>query len=67
MSVRRHIERAARRLIPRFSSEGIQVSHLTGEKPTVTLEPPPETEIPCYLRDPDGHLIEAGLTTRRPG
>jgi len=25
-----------------------------------------ETEIRCYLRDPDGHLIEVGQTTRRP-
>jgi catechol 2,3-dioxygenase-like lactoylglutathione lyase family enzyme len=27
---------------------------------------PRETEIRCYLRDPDGHLIEVGQTTRRP-
>jgi len=26
-----------------------------------------ETEIRCYLRDPDGHLIEVGQTTRRTG
>ncbi len=26
-----------------------------------------ETEIRCYTRDPDGHLIEVGQTTRRPG
>jgi catechol 2,3-dioxygenase-like lactoylglutathione lyase family enzyme len=26
-----------------------------------------ETEIRCYIRDPDGHLIEVGQTTRRPG
>ena len=26
-----------------------------------------ETEIRCYLRDPDGHLIEVGQTTRVPG
>jgi catechol 2,3-dioxygenase-like lactoylglutathione lyase family enzyme len=26
-----------------------------------------ETEIRCYMRDPDGHLIEVGQTTRRPG
>ena len=26
-----------------------------------------ETEIRCYLRDPDGHLIEVGQTTRPPG
>jgi len=25
-----------------------------------------ETEIRCYLRDPDGHLIEVGQTTRLP-
>jgi len=24
-----------------------------------------ETEIRCYIRDPDGHLIEVGQTTRR--
>ena len=24
-------------------------------------------EIRCYLRDPDGHLIEVGQTTQRPG
>jgi catechol 2,3-dioxygenase-like lactoylglutathione lyase family enzyme len=75
----------------------------TEDKPTVTLEPPPdpnrvssflnlrvadihacysdwsargaefltppiqrETEIRCYMRDPDGHLIEVGQTTRPP-
>jgi catechol 2,3-dioxygenase-like lactoylglutathione lyase family enzyme len=75
----------------------------TDDKPTVTLETPPdpdrtssflnirvadigavyaewsgrgaefltppkehETEIRCYLRDPDGHLIEVGQTTRLP-
>jgi catechol 2,3-dioxygenase-like lactoylglutathione lyase family enzyme len=75
----------------------------TDDKPTVTLETPPnpdrtssflnirvadiqavyadwsargaefltppkqhETEIRCYMRDPDGHLIEVGQTTRRP-
>jgi catechol 2,3-dioxygenase-like lactoylglutathione lyase family enzyme len=75
----------------------------TDDKPTVTLETPPdldrvssflnirvddirsvyetwrlrgaefltppkehETEIRCYLRDPDGHLIEVGETTRAP-
>jgi len=75
----------------------------TDDKPTVTLETPPDpdrvssflnirvadihaiydewsargaqfltppeqraTEIRCYLRDPDGHLIEVGQTTRRP-
>jgi catechol 2,3-dioxygenase-like lactoylglutathione lyase family enzyme len=26
-----------------------------------------ETEIRCYIRDPDGHLIEVGQSTRRPG
>jgi len=26
-----------------------------------------ETEIRCYIRDPDGHLIEVGQTTLRPG
>ena len=32
------------------------------------LTPPKqhETEIRCYLRDPDGHLIEVGQTTRAP-
>ena len=32
------------------------------------LTPPNEhaTEIRCYLRDPDGHLIEVGQTTRPP-
>jgi catechol 2,3-dioxygenase-like lactoylglutathione lyase family enzyme len=25
-----------------------------------------ETEIRCYVRDPDGHLIEVGQTTRPP-
>ncbi len=25
-----------------------------------------ETEIRCYLRDPDGHLIEVGQTTKPP-
>jgi catechol 2,3-dioxygenase-like lactoylglutathione lyase family enzyme len=25
-----------------------------------------ETEIRCYIRDPDGHLIEVGQTTRLP-
>ena len=25
-----------------------------------------ETEIRCYIRDPDGYLIEVGQTTRRP-
>jgi catechol 2,3-dioxygenase-like lactoylglutathione lyase family enzyme len=75
----------------------------TDDKPTVTLETPPdldrtsaflnlrvadvhalyelwsgrgaefltppkqhETEIRCYIRDPDGHLIEVGQTTRLP-
>jgi catechol 2,3-dioxygenase-like lactoylglutathione lyase family enzyme len=75
----------------------------TDDKPTVTLETPPdlnrtsaflnlrvadvhalyeewrdrgaefltppiqrETEIRCYIRDPDGHLIEVGQTTRPP-
>jgi catechol 2,3-dioxygenase-like lactoylglutathione lyase family enzyme len=33
------------------------------------LTPPMDrdAEIRCYLRDPDGHLIEVGQTTRRPG
>lgn len=33
------------------------------------LTPPKEhaAEIRCYLRDPDGHLIEVGQTTRTPG
>jgi catechol 2,3-dioxygenase-like lactoylglutathione lyase family enzyme len=33
------------------------------------LTPPKqhETEIRCYIRDPDGHLIEVGQTTRPPG
>jgi catechol 2,3-dioxygenase-like lactoylglutathione lyase family enzyme len=76
----------------------------TEDKPTVTLETPPdpdrvssflnirvadihavydewkargadfltppiqrETEIRCYIRDPDGHLIEVGQTTRAGG
>jgi catechol 2,3-dioxygenase-like lactoylglutathione lyase family enzyme len=32
------------------------------------LTPPVQhaTEIRCYIRDPDGHLIEVGQTTRRP-
>jgi catechol 2,3-dioxygenase-like lactoylglutathione lyase family enzyme len=32
------------------------------------LTPPKqhETEIRCYIRDPDGHLIEVGQTTRVP-
>ena len=75
----------------------------TGDKPSVTLEAPPDpdrvssflnvrvadihaiyeewsargaqfltppeqraSEIRCYLRDPDGHLIEVGQTTLRP-
>ncbi len=75
----------------------------TDDKPTVTLETPPdpdrvssflnirvadiqavydewsgrgaefltppkehEAEIRCYIRDPDGHLIEVGQATRRP-
>ena len=25
------------------------------------------SEIRCYMRDPDGHLIEVGQTTRAPG
>src|SRR5215217_615554 len=38
----------------------------TEDKPTVTLETPPDpaAEIRCYIRDPDGHLIEVGQTTR---
>ena len=38
----------------------------TDDNPTVTLEPPREDhghEIRCYLRDPDGHLIEVGQAT----
>lgn len=33
------------------------------------LTPPKihEAEIRCYLKDPDGHLIEVGQTTARPG
>ena len=33
------------------------------------LTPPLQraTEIRCYLRDPDGHLIEVGQWTKRPG
>src|SRR5947199_976258 len=75
----------------------------TDDKPTVTLETPPdpdrvssflnirvadiqavydewsgrgaefltpaeehEAQIRCYIRDPDGHLVEVGQTTRRP-
>jgi len=32
------------------------------------LTPPKhhETEIRCYIRDPDGYLIEIGQTTRPP-
>ena len=32
------------------------------------LTPPKqhETEIRCYIRDPDGHLIEVGQTTTQP-
>jgi hypothetical protein len=35
---------------------------------TVFLTPPIacETEIRCYIRDPDGYLIEVGQTTRAP-
>ncbi len=32
----------------------------------LTAPIPRETEIRCYLRDPDGHLIEVGQTTRHP-
>jgi catechol 2,3-dioxygenase-like lactoylglutathione lyase family enzyme len=39
----------------------------TDDKPTVTLETPLDpdrgAEIRCYLRDPDGHLIEVGQTS----
>ena len=33
------------------------------------LTPPTDrgAELRCYMRDPDGHLIEVGQTTRRPG
>jgi catechol 2,3-dioxygenase-like lactoylglutathione lyase family enzyme len=33
------------------------------------LTPPKEheTEFRCYIRDPDGHMIEVGQTKRRPG
>ncbi len=33
------------------------------------LTPPKQhaTEIRCYIRDPDGHLIEVGQSTRPPG
>jgi len=33
------------------------------------LTPPKrhETELRCYIRDPDGHLIEVGQSTRVPG
>jgi catechol 2,3-dioxygenase-like lactoylglutathione lyase family enzyme len=33
------------------------------------LTPPKQhaTEIRCYIRDPDGHLIEVGQSTARPG
>lgn len=33
------------------------------------LTPPQQrqTEIRCYIRDPDGHLIEVGQTTSGPG
>lgn len=39
----------------------------TDDKPTVTLEPPSDpdrgVELRCYMRDPDGHLIEVGQRT----
>ena len=33
------------------------------------LTPPTDrgVELRCYMRDPDGHLIEVGQTTRTPG
>ena len=39
-----------------------------GSRGTEFLTPPKqhETEIRCYVRDPDGHLIEVGQTTRAP-
>jgi hypothetical protein len=47
----------------------------TDDKPTVTLETPRdltppkqhEYEIRCYIRDPDGHIIEVGQTTEPQG
>ncbi len=33
----------------------------------LTLPKEHTAEIRCYLRDPDGHLIEVGQTTRVPG
>jgi catechol 2,3-dioxygenase-like lactoylglutathione lyase family enzyme len=39
-----------------------------GAKGAEFLTPPKhhETEIRCYVRDPDGHLIEVGQTTHPP-
>jgi catechol 2,3-dioxygenase-like lactoylglutathione lyase family enzyme len=39
-----------------------------GSRGAEFLTPPKqhETEIRCYIRDPDGHLIEVGQTTRPP-
>jgi len=43
----------------------------TDDKPEVAefLTPPKDhgREIRCYMRDPDGHLIEVGQTTGVPG
>jgi catechol 2,3-dioxygenase-like lactoylglutathione lyase family enzyme len=41
---------------------------LWGGRGAEFLTPPKqhETEIRCYIRDPDGHLIEVGQTTRPP-
>jgi catechol 2,3-dioxygenase-like lactoylglutathione lyase family enzyme len=42
----------------------------TDDKPAVTLETPRDPdryEIRCYIRDPDGHLIEVGQTTDPEG
>ena len=40
-----------------------------GSRGAEFLTPPiqHEREIRCYVRDPDGHLIEIGQTTARPG
>ena len=39
----------------------------TDDKPTVTLETPPDPDRVSSFRDPDGHLIEVGQTTDPQG
>jgi catechol 2,3-dioxygenase-like lactoylglutathione lyase family enzyme len=57
-----------------YSQPGARVSRRTWRSPLYAewsargaefLTPPKqhETEIRCYIRDPDGHLIEVGQTT----